>query len=38
VSQSQALSAEPNKPRNAAFRFTLPVEGTLSVSPERSGR
>ena len=30
------LSAAHNKPRGAVFRFTLPVEETLSGSPERS--
>ena len=30
------LSAAPNKPRGAVFRLTLPVEETLSGTPERS--
>ncbi len=29
------LSAAPNQPRGAVFRLSLPVEGTLSGSPER---
>jgi signal transduction histidine kinase len=29
------LSAAPNKPRGAVFRFTLPVEETLSGNPQR---
>jgi PAS domain S-box-containing protein len=30
------LSATPNEPRGAVFRFTLPVEETLSDNPQRS--
>jgi PAS domain S-box-containing protein len=30
------LSAAPNNPRGALFRFTLPVDETFSASPERS--
>jgi PAS domain S-box-containing protein len=30
------LSAAPNKPRGALFRFTLPVGETFSASPDRS--
>ena len=32
------LSAAPNNPRGAVFRLTLPVEETLSGTPERSRR
>jgi PAS domain S-box-containing protein len=32
------LSAAPNNPRGAVFRLTLPVEETLSGTPERSHR